>query len=69
MKVLNNASITRKSPLLTLVSGLFLLGITGLAISSLIEIRQTNDTVRAASELRAQARSAWVDLARGQAAL
>ena len=69
LKLLNNASITMKSLISTLLSALVLIGMGGLATFSLLDVQRTMDAAGAAVTLRAQARSVAGDLARGQAAL
>jgi methyl-accepting chemotaxis protein len=69
MKSLVNASISVKSLISTLLGALVVVGVAGLSIGSFLEIRDANAEQAAAVALMSQARDAWIDLARGQAAL
>jgi methyl-accepting chemotaxis protein len=69
LKLLNNASITQKSLIATLISALVVIGVAALAISSFAAFRAANDLQGKSAELMSQARDAWIDLARGQAAM
>ena len=69
MKRLNNLSITGKSLISTMIGVLVLVGMGWLAISSFIEAQRANDEQSVATEMMSQARDAWIDLARGHAAL
>jgi len=69
LKPLNNASITVKSVVSTLIGALVLAAMAWLSISSFVEVRSAHEEQRAAVDLMSQARDAWIDLARGQAAL
>ena len=69
MKWLNNLSITGKSLISTLLGVLVLLVMAWLAISSFSEAQRADDEQGAATEVMSQARDAWIDLARGHAAL
>ena len=69
MKWLNNLSITGKSLISTLIGVLVRVGMAWLAISSFIEVQRADDQQSAATEVMSQARDAWIDLARGHAAL
>jgi hypothetical protein len=65
----NNLSITGKSLISTLLGVLVLLVMAWLAIASFIEAQRADDEQGAATEVMSQARDAWIDLARGHAAL
>jgi hypothetical protein len=69
MRLLNDASITAKSLISTLVGAIFLVAMAAVAIVSLVEIQHANDAAGRASAMRAGARGAVGDLARGHAAL
>jgi hypothetical protein len=69
MRMLNNASITAKSLISTLVGALVLIGMAMLAITSSLEFQRQNDVQNEAGAVMNQARDAWIDLSRGQAAL
>jgi methyl-accepting chemotaxis protein len=69
MKWLNNLSITGKSLISTLISVLVLVGMAWLAIASFIDAQRADDEQGAATVVMSQARDAWIDLARGHAAL
>jgi methyl-accepting chemotaxis protein len=69
MKLLNNASITLKSLISALLGVVVLIGMAGLSITSFIELRSADEQQSAAVDLMSQARDAWIDLARGHAAL
>ena len=69
LKLLNNARITAKSLISTLMGVLVLVALAAVAISSFVEIRSANDQQGSAVDLMSQARDAWIDLARGHAAL
>jgi methyl-accepting chemotaxis protein len=69
LKLLNNASITVKSLISTLIGVTVLVTMAWLSISSLMAIRAADDQQSAAVDLMSQARDAWIDLARGQTAL
>jgi methyl-accepting chemotaxis protein len=69
MNCLNNASITTKSLISTMIGALVLIGMAAVAIVSLMEIQQTNAVAGTAIGLRSNVRGAWNDLSRGHAAL
>jgi methyl-accepting chemotaxis protein len=69
LKPLYNASITVKSLVSTLLGTLVLIAVAGLSISGFIEFQSANKEQGAAVDLMSQARDAWIDLSRGQAAL
>jgi methyl-accepting chemotaxis protein len=69
MKLFNNAPITVKSLLGTLLSALVLIGMATIATVSLREIQATNAAANAADTMRGHASAAWNDLSRGHAAL
>src|SRR5690349_8022637 len=69
MRLLVNASIRSKSLIVTLVSALVLIAVSGLAVFSLIEIRTASRLAGAAAELRSQALAATNDLSQAQADL
>ena len=69
LKLLSNASITAKSLFSTLISALVLIGMAVLAISTFGAFQSANDLQGKSTALMSQARDAWIDLARGQAAL
>jgi methyl-accepting chemotaxis protein len=69
MHMLNNASITVKSLISTMIGVIVLIVMATLATFSLLEIERANAAANVASTLRAETRAAWVDLSRGQAAL
>ena len=69
LKLLSNASITKKSLISTLVSALVLIGMAVLAISSFGAFQSANDLQGKSTDLMSQARDAWIDLARGQSSL
>lgn len=69
LKAFNNASITSKSLLSALIGAVVLIGMAGLAIMSLRQVQQADAEQSAAVDVMSQARDAWIDLARGQAAL
>ncbi len=66
---LNNASITVKSLISTLVGALIMAAVAGLAVFSLLDVQWSTDEAAVAVTLRAQTRSITGDLARGHAAL
>jgi methyl-accepting chemotaxis protein len=69
LKLLSNASVTAKSLISTLISALVLIGMAVLAISSFSAFQSANELQGRSTDLMSQARDAWTDLARGQAAL
>jgi methyl-accepting chemotaxis protein len=69
LQPLNNASITAKSLISTLLGAIFLVAVAAVAIMSLLEIQRANSAAASATVVRYQARAAWNDLSRGQAAL
>ena len=69
MKLANNTSITTKSLTSALIGAVVLIAMAGFTISSLLEIERADQEQSAAVEVMSQARDAWIDLARGQAAL
>ena len=69
MKLLNNLSITAKSLISTSISALVVLGMAVLAISSFSAFQASNELQGKSTDLMSQGRDAWIDLARGQAAL
>jgi methyl-accepting chemotaxis protein len=69
MRLLNNASIMLKSLISIMIGALVLIGMAGLAITSFLEFQHANAVQNDASALLGQAREAWTDLARSQAAL
>ena len=69
MRMLDNASITAKSLIATLIGAVVLAGMAAVAIVSLLEIQRTNTAAVAATTLRSNTRAAWTDLSRGHAAL
>jgi methyl-accepting chemotaxis protein len=69
MKFLNNASITIKSLIATLIGALVLIALAGLATFSLLQVQRTMTAAETAVALRAAARSVTGDMAGGQAAL
>ena len=68
MKRLINLSITAKSLISTLISVLVVIGMALLAISSFVEFSAPMRCRESRTDLMSQARDAWIDLARGQAA-
>ena len=69
MKLLNNLSITSKSLISTLISALAVIAMAVLAMSSFVAFQNANDLQSKSTDLMSQARDAWIDLARGPAAL
>src|SRR5438046_599431 len=69
MKLLNDASIAIKSLVSTLIGVLVLVVMAALAIASFVQIESSDDMQEQAVVLMSQARDAWIDLGRGQAAL
>jgi methyl-accepting chemotaxis protein len=69
MKMLNNLPITAKSLISTSISALVVLGMAVLAITSFSAFQNANDLQGKSTDLMSQGRDAWIDLARGQAAL
>ena len=69
MKLLNNASITVKSLISTLLGVLVLIALAGLATFSLLDVQHAMTAADVAVTLRAAARGVTGDLASGQAAL
>ncbi len=69
LKLLINASITAKLLISTAISALVLIGMVMLAITSFGALQSANDLQDKSTGLMSQARDAWIDLARGQAAL
>ena len=69
LKLLINASITAKLLISTAISALVLIGMAMLAITSFGALQSANDLQGVSTALMSQARDAWIDLARGQAAL
>ena len=69
MKLLNNLPITGKSLISTVLGALVVVGMAGLAVSSFSAFQAANDTQGKSTELMNQGRDAWIELARGQAAL
>ena len=69
MRFLHDAPVTRKSLAVTLVSGTILLCIAALAISGFLAVHRAGELQRAATSLRSTAGDAWLDMARGHAAL
>jgi methyl-accepting chemotaxis protein len=69
MQLANNASITTKSLTSAAIGAVVLIAMAGFAISSLLEIQRAAHEQNAAVEVMSQARDAWIDLARGHAAL
>jgi len=69
MKMLNNLPITAKSLISTSISALVVLGMAVLAITSFGAFQGANDLQGKSTDLMSQGRDAWIDLARGQAAL
>ncbi|HET7880485.1 MAG TPA: HAMP domain-containing methyl-accepting chemotaxis protein, partial [Acetobacteraceae bacterium] len=69
MKLLNNLTITWKSLASTLISAIVMVGVAWLAISGFSAFQAANDMQGLSTELMNQGRDAWIDLARGEAAL
>jgi len=69
LQPLNNVSISVKSLGSALISAIALVALAWLAIAGFVEIRQANTTQNHSAAVMSQARDAWIDLARGQAAL
>src|SRR4051812_808285 len=69
MSMLNNASIRTKSLIATTIGVLVLIGMAALSIMSIVEIGRASVVRNEASDLTGEARDAWIDLSRGQAAL
>jgi methyl-accepting chemotaxis protein len=69
MRLLNDASITAKSLMSTLIGAVTLVGMAVLAILTLLDIQRTNATAATAATLRTNALIASSDLSRGHAAL
>jgi methyl-accepting chemotaxis protein len=69
MRLLNNASVTAKSFISTLLGAVALVGMAVLAILTLLDIQRTHATAANAATLRTNALIAWNDLSRGHAAL
>ncbi len=69
MKLLNNLSITAKSLISTLIGVIVVIGMAGLAMSSFLSFQSANGLQGSSTALMSDARDAWIDLARGQAAL
>lgn len=69
MKHLNNLSIMAKSLIATLIGVIVVIGMAVLATSSFVAFQHANDLHSESTGLMSQARDAWIDLARGQAAL
>ena len=69
MRTLNNASISVKSLISTLIGAIVLIGMATLAIASFLEFQRANGLQNNATDLMGQARDAWIDLSCGQAAL
>ena len=66
---LNNASITARSLISTLVGALVLTAMASLTMTSLLEFQRENGLQNASTAAMSQARDAWIDLSRGHAAL
>jgi methyl-accepting chemotaxis protein len=69
LKLMNDASITLKSLISAPIGVLVLVGMAGLAISGFVEAERADEAQGAATTLMSHARDAWIDLARGHAAL
>jgi len=69
MKLLNNLSITMKSLLATLIGVLVVIGMALLSMSGFVAFQAANELQGSSTALTSQGRDAWIDLARGQAAL
>jgi methyl-accepting chemotaxis protein len=69
MKWLNNLSITGKSLISTTIGVVVLVGMAWLAIASFSEAQRADVEQGVATDVMSQARDAWIDLARGHAAL
>ncbi|HEX3994249.1 MAG TPA: hypothetical protein VHX39_24015, partial [Acetobacteraceae bacterium] len=69
MRSLNNASITVKSLMSTLVGAVVLIAMALLTMTSLLEFQRANDLQNATTLAMSQTRDSWIDLSRGQAAL
>ena len=69
MQRLNNASITAKSLMSTLIGALVLIAMATLTMTSLLEFERENGLQNDATVAMSQARDAWIDLSRGHAAL
>jgi methyl-accepting chemotaxis protein len=69
MQRLNNASITAKSLISTLIGAMMLIAMASLTMTSLLEFLRANDLQNDTTAAMSQARDAWIDLSRGHAAL
>jgi len=69
LRLATDASITTKSLTSALIGAAVLIAMASFAIAGMLQIRQANREQGAAVAVMSQARDAWIDLARGQAAL
>src|SRR5258708_34294623 len=69
MQRLNNASITAKSLISTLIGVFVVIAMATLTMTSLLEFERENALQNATTVAMSQARDAWIDLSRGHAAL
>jgi methyl-accepting chemotaxis protein len=69
MKLLNNLSVRTKSLTLTVINALMLIGLAVFSIVTFVNVKHADGLQSAASLVVNQSRDAWIDLARGQAAL
>ena len=69
MQRLNNASITAKSLISTLIGALVLIAMAMLTMTSLLEFQHQKGVQTESTAAMSQARDAWIDLSRGHAAL
>ena len=69
MQRLNNASITAKSLMSTLIGALVLIAMASLTMTSMLQFERENNLQNDTTAAMSQARDAWIDLSRGHAAL